>query len=88
MATFCSLSFFSIPVRVNWNIGDNGNLFLKLNSKLRLCQVVLTIPISSPENLTLTVVEVQLVPDNEKSDSGKKFVALIGQYILKGVNHV
>ena len=36
---------------MNWNIGDNRNLFLKLKSKLGLYHVVLTTPKGSPKNL-------------------------------------
>ena len=54
---------------MSWNIGDNRILFLKLKSKLRLYHVVLTTPKTSPEKLTLTVVEVQQLPNNEKADS-------------------
>ena len=36
--------FLSLEVRVNWNIGDSGNLFVKLNSKWELYNVVLTTP--------------------------------------------
>ena len=49
--------------------GDNRNLFLKLKSKLGLYHVVLTFPKSSPEKITLIVVETQQKPDNEKTDS-------------------
>ena len=44
---------------MSWNIRDNRNLFLKLKSKLGLCQFVLTTPKTSPEKLTLTVVDMQ-----------------------------
>ena len=54
---------------MSWNIGDNRNLFLKLKSKLGLYHVVLTTPKTSPEKLTLTVVEMQQLPDIEKTDS-------------------
>ena len=54
---------------MSWNIGDNRNLFLKLKSKLGLYHVVLTTPKISPEKLTLTVVEMQQLPDIEKTDS-------------------
>ena len=52
---------------MSWNIGDNRNLFLKLKSKLRLYRVVLTTPKTSHEKLTLTVVELQQLPDIEKN---------------------
>ena len=54
---------------MSWNIGDNRNLFLKLKSKFGLYHVVLTTPKTSPEKLSLTVVEMQELPDIEKTDS-------------------
>ena len=54
---------------MSWNIGDNRNLFLKLKSKLGLYHVVLTTPKTSPEKLTLTVVEMQRLPNIENPDS-------------------
>ena len=56
---------------MSWKIGDKRNLFLKLKSKLGLYHVVLTTPKTSPEKLTLTVVEMQQLPDLEKADSRK-----------------
>ena len=44
---------------MSWNIGENRNLFLKLKSKLGLYHVVLTTPETSPEKITLTLVEMQ-----------------------------
>ena len=54
---------------MSWNIGDNRNLFLKVKSKLGLHLVVLTTPKTSSENITLTVVETQQLPEIEKTDS-------------------
>ena len=54
---------------MSWNIGDKRNLFLKLKSKLILYHVLLTTPKTSPEKLTLTVVEMQQLPDIEMTDS-------------------
>ena len=51
------------------NIEDNRNLFLKIKSKLSLYHVVLTTPKNSPQNLTLTVVEMQQLQDIDKTDS-------------------
>ena len=51
---------------MSWNIADNRNLFLKLKSKLGFYHVVLTTPRTSPEKLTLTVVEKQQLPDIEE----------------------
>ena len=48
---------------------DKLELFLKLKSKLGLYHVVLTTPNTSPEKHTLTVVEMQQLPDIEKTDS-------------------
>ena len=61
---------------MSWNIGDNRNLFLKLKSKLGLYHVVLTTPKTSPEKLTLTVVEMQQLPNIEKTDSKKEVSCL------------
>ena len=54
---------------MSWNIEDKRNLILKLKSKLGLCHVVLTTPKTSSEEVTLTVVEMQHVPDIEATDS-------------------
>ena len=61
---------------MSWNIGDNRNLFLKLESKLGFYHVVLTTPKTSPEKLTLTVVEMQKLPDVEKTDSKEEISCL------------
>ena len=61
---------------MSWNIGDNKNLFLKLKSKVGLYHVVLTTPKTSPEKLTLTIVEMQQSPDIEKTDSKKEISCL------------
>ena len=61
---------------MDWNVGDNRNLFLKVKSKLGLYHVVLTIPKTSPERLTLTVVEMQNLPDIDKTDSKEKISCL------------
>ena len=61
---------------MSWSIGDNRNLFLKLKSKLGLYHVVLTTPKTSPEKLTLTVVEMQQLPDIEKTDSKEQISRL------------
>ena len=47
---------------MNWNLGENRNLFLSLKTKLGLYHVVLTTPKSSPTKLTLTKAEVQHLP--------------------------
>ena len=53
---------------MNWNIGDNINIFLKLKTKLEQYHVELRSK-SSPEKITLTLVETQQLPDIEKLES-------------------
>ena len=73
---FTLYHYFSNQVKLSWNIGDNRNLFLKLKSKLGLYHVVLTSPKTSPEKLTLTVVEKQQLPEIEKIDSKEEICCL------------
>ena len=60
---------YFFDVEMSWNIGDKRNLFLKIKSKLGLYHVVLITPKTSPEKLALTVVEMQHLPDSEKTKS-------------------
>ena len=69
---FFSIIKFFIRIKMSGNIRDNRNLFLKLKSKLGLYHVVLTTPKTSPKKLTLTVVEIQHLPDIERTDSKEK----------------
>ena len=57
-------------------IGEKRNLFLKLKSKLGLYHVVLTTPKTSPEKKTLTLVEMQQLPEFEKEDSKNEISCL------------
>ena len=59
----------SIQVRMSWKIGDNRNLFVKLESELGVFLVVLTTPKAIPEKPTVTVVEMQPLPHIENIDS-------------------
>ena len=68
--------YFSNRVKMSWNIGDNRNLFLKLKSKLGIYNVVLTTPKTSPDKFTLTVVEMQQLPNIEKTDSKEEISCL------------
>ena len=61
---------------MSWNIGENTNLFLKLKSKLGLYHVVLTTPKTSPEKITLTLVEMQQLPEIEEVDSKNEISCL------------
>ena len=54
-------------------IEDNRNLLLNLKSNMGLYHFVLTTPKNSLEKLTLTVVEIQQMPDIEKAASKKNF---------------
>ena len=61
---------------MSWKIGENRNLFLKLKSKLGLYHGVLTTPKSSPEKVTLTLVEIPQSPEIEKVDSKNEICCL------------
>ena len=61
---------------MSWNIGDNRSLFLKVKSKLGLFPIIFTTPKTSPEKLTLTVVEMQQLRDIEKADSKREISCL------------
>ena len=52
---------------MSWNIGKDRNVFLKLKSKLGLYHVVLSTPKLTPAKLTLTIVEMQQLPNVEKT---------------------
>ena len=58
---------------MSWNIGDNRNLILYSKSNFGLYQVLLTIPKMSPGKLAPAVVEMQQLPDIEKTDSKDEF---------------
>ena len=58
---------------MSWNIGDNRNLFLKLETKLGLYHVEFKSK-DSPEKITLTLVDTQQLPDTGKGDSKMKFL--------------
>ena len=62
---------------MSWNIGDNRNLSLKLETKLGLYHVELkTKPKDSLEKTTLALVETQQLPDIEKADSKDEIFCL------------
>ena len=73
---FSLYHYFSFRVRISGNIGDFRNLLLKLISKWGLYHVVLSTPKTSLKKLTLTVVEMQQLPDIEKTDSEKEVSCL------------
>ena len=75
---FTLYQYFSLRIKMSWNIGDNRNPFLKLKSKLGLYHDVLTTPKTSPEKHTLTVFEMQQLPDTEKTDSKEEVSRLNG----------
>ena len=54
---------------MSWNIGENRNQFFKFKSKLGHYHVVLTTPETSAEKITLTLVQMQQLPEIEKVDS-------------------
>ena len=73
---FTLYRYFTIQVKMSWNIEDYKNFFLKLKSRLGLHHVVLTTPKTSPEKFTLTVVEMQQLPDIEKTNSKEEISCL------------
>ena len=73
---FTLYHFFANRVRMSWNIGDNGNLFLKLKSKLGLYHIALTTSKTSLQKLTVTVVEMQELPNIETTDSEEEISCL------------
>ena len=79
--------FLSIRVRLSWNNGDNRNVFRKPKSKLGLYHVVHTTPKISPGKLTITVVEMQKLPEIEKTDS-KEELSCLKWTIKKGSKKV
>ena len=72
---------------MTWNIGENRNLFLKLKSKLGLYHVVLTTPKTSPEKITLTLVEMQQLPEIEEVYS-KNEISCLKWTIYNGTRKV
>ena len=61
---------------MSWKIEENRTLSLKLKSKLGLYHVELTTPKTSPEKITLTLVEMQQLPEIEKVDSKNEISCL------------
>ena len=53
---------------MSWNIGENRNLFLRIKTKLGLYHVVLTKRKSSLTNITLTIAELQQLPELEQCE--------------------
>ena len=63
---------------MSWNTGDKRSFFLKLKSKIGLDHVSLTTPITFPARITLTVLEMQQLPDIETSVSKEERCYLKG----------
>ena len=57
---------------MSWNLGGNRKLFLKLKSNVGFYHVVLTTAKTSPECITLIVVEMQHIDDMEETDFKKE----------------
>ena len=68
---------------MSWKIGENRKFFLNLKSKWGLYHVEPTTPKTSPEKLTLTVVEMKQLPAIEKTDS-KEEVSCLNWTIYNG----
>ena len=72
---------------MSWKFGDTRNLFLKLKSQWVLYHVLLATPKIPPAKLTLTVVELQQLPNIRKTDSKQEFSCL-GWTIFNGRRRV
>ena len=57
---------------MSWNIEDNRIVFLKLRTKLGLSHVLLTSSEQTPKKVSLTVVEMQQLPEVGQFDSEKE----------------
>ena len=68
---------------MNWNIGENRNLFLKLKSKLGLCPCCTNNTQNFSQKTSLTLVEVRQLPQLEKVDS-KNGIACLKWTIYNG----
>ena len=66
----------SFRVRISYNNEYIRNLFLELKSKFGLHHVVLKTPKTSPDKLTLFVVELHELPDIEKTKSQEELSCL------------
>ena len=69
---------------MSWKIRGNGNLFLKVKTKMWLYKVDLWKLKYSPGKITLTLVETQQLPDSQKADSKEDFFAWNGQFTMVG----
>ena len=58
------------------NIGDNRNVFLKLRTKLGLYQVLLTSSQQTLKKVSLTIVEMQQLPEVGQNDSENQISCL------------
>ena len=66
---------------MNWNLGENRNVFANLKSQLGFCHLVLTTRITSSKVPILTVVENQPLPDIKVVEQIFHFYAYSGQNI-------
>ena len=69
------LQQFCFLVKLTWNIGDNKNLFLKLETKMGFYRVVLRKHKKFAKTAPI-LVELQQWTDDEKTDSRKEIFCL------------
>ena len=72
----CRIIFSIESVEMSWNIGDNRNVFLKLRIKLGLYHVLLASSEQTPKKVSLTIVEMQQLPEVRKFDSENEISCL------------
>ena len=73
---FTLYQFLSIRVRMSWNLEENKNLFLKLKSRIGLYLFVPTKRKIVPKKTEPTLVEMQQLPDIEKTVSKDEIFCL------------
>ena len=73
---FCRIIFWIESVEMRRNIGDNRIVFLNLKTKLGLYHVLLTSSEQTPKKVSLTIVEIQQLPEIGKFDSENKVSCL------------
>ena len=67
---------------MRWNIGHYRNVFLNLETNMGIYQVALRTPKTSPKKLTLTVFEMQQLPDIEKKFQKRIILPKYGNNIM------
>ena len=73
---FCRINFWKESFEMSWIIGDNRNVFLNLITKLGLYHVLSTSSEQTHKKVSLTIVEMQQLPEVRKFDSENELSCL------------